>query len=44
MNPVDHPMGGGEGKSSGEDIRVHPGVNRPKVTKLASAKKNQMLI
>jgi len=43
MNPVDHPMGGGEGKSSVEDIRVHLGVNRPRVTRLVNAIKNQML-
>ena len=31
MNPVDHPHGGGEGKSAGGDTQYHPKVNLQKV-------------
>ena len=31
MNPVDHPHGGGEGKTSEEEVQSHHGDNRQKV-------------
>ena len=34
MNPIDHPHGGGEGRTSGEDILLLHGVFRPRDTKL----------
>ena len=40
MNPVDHPMGGGEGKSSGGDIHQLHGVSLLRVIKLVRKIKN----
>ena len=31
MNPVDHPHGGGEGKTSGEEVQFLHGVSQLKV-------------
>ena len=32
MNPVDHPHGGGEGRTSGGRHRSHPGASRPRAS------------
>ena len=44
MNPIDHPHGGGEGKSSGVDIRLRLGVFRRKVIKRETRKRNRTVI
>ena len=44
MNPVDHPMGGGEGKSSGGHPRSRNGITMLKVTKLELKEKLQVSI
>ena len=36
MNPVDHPLGGGEGRSSGGRHPVSPGASRPRATRRAA--------
>ena len=36
MNPVDHPMGGGEGKTSGGRHPCTPGACRPRATRRAT--------
>jgi ribosomal protein L2 len=38
MNPVDHPMGGGEGKSRAAAIRVRPGECPPRAIRPESPK------
>jgi ribosomal protein L2 len=38
MNPVDHPLGGGEGKTSGGRIRSRRGACRPRATRRATAR------
>ena len=42
MNPVDHPMGGGEGKSSGGRHPSTPGVSQQKGIKLERKIRNQI--
>ena len=37
MNPVDHPLGGGEGKTSGGRHPVSPWGSRPRVTRRGTA-------
>ena len=36
MNPVDHPHGGGEGKTSGAETLYHHGEHQPKGIELES--------
>ena len=36
MNPVDHPHGGGEGRTSGGGHPARLGASRPRATRLAS--------
>ena len=39
MNPVDHPLGGGEGKTSGGRHPVSPWGSRPRATRRATARR-----
>ena len=38
MNPIDHPHGGGEGKTSGEETQFLHGVHQLKVIRHAPTK------
>jgi large subunit ribosomal protein L2 len=38
MNPVDHPLGGGEGKTSAGAIRCRRGASRPRATRRGNRK------
>ena len=46
MNPVDHPHGGGEGKTSGVAIQFRHGESQQRVTKLEkkNKKSNSMIV
>ena len=44
MNPIDHPHGGGEGRTSVADILLPHGVSQPKVSGRATTKKTDRLI
>ena len=39
MNPVDHPHGGGEGRTSGGVIRLVLGVSQPRVRRPAETRR-----